>query len=1031
MASSIQLLRSTQVRERPFPGNLLEGQPAVNINPIEPGVFFKASDGSLVKIGPVAITYDGSPPNSSPIGAPGNSIGEMWFDLSQSPGVLKIYDGSTWLEAGSGGGGGGGGSAQYVRWSYTSPNGGETSLSGVSNGVLLQYTPGLEDVFLNGVLLSRGEEYFASNGSSITGMDPLVSGDIVTVISNIPVEVIELPGQVTLARWDIISTAGQTILTGQDSSGADLSYEPGFEQVYVNGAHLRRGADYLASDGVSVSLSVALNDGDEVSILCWSPFSIGSISGNSIVDGTISGSKLEPLAVGSTQLDDDAVTTAKVAPGAIDTDQLADGSVTPAKLSSSVTTPDATAVQYEYVDTADAEPRSVADRLYEVTSVLDYIPESEHAAIRSGTSSYDCLPAFSNALSFSNYVIVPPGRFVVSGTINIGGGRTLKLSAGTTIYKETGTIEPVVRIFSNNASLIGAGWASSIISTPDVTGYPSDPTREGIVNIGPRQLNQACNINWSRVDGITVSGSSQRYSAWSSSGGTDTSIDSDIGIKMVNAANFSNVSGSLYNTTVTNVKFQLVGIGLDLEPVVQGNHFSFLYFYRCSLYGIFAKGCNENAYSHTFFHSAPGIQMVRMRRAFSAAEAAAAPYFFSFYRWADRGCSENSFIAFNGEPGPTGPGNRYTRYVNFDDSVGGNFVQGQENTGHTRIDNSASGSSIISGSISSKNTISASGFSSSGGITSTAGNISFGSSNTADAASLFGHKLGTLGNWNLTAGDKIDVGEIILQNTQTAAEIEFLAIHGWPPSSSSQWGTSRLRLSVYRGNSAAASYRVISVEKTASTGFVEPTVSGDTITVGFYTLTDSLPLIMYRVIGGRQSTPLNSIVVNGLDGSSTNTQPILPTGNSSGLDFLPTYNNSRSLGSASYLWTEVFAANNTINTSDARLKTDIRSISDSEAAVAKKLKGLIKAFKFKDSVESKGDAARIHFGAIAQEVEEAFASEGLSADEYGLFCRDTWYELDGGVIELDEDGTVPPSAKEVSRLGIRYEQLLAFIISSI
>jgi hypothetical protein len=40
--------------------------------------------------------------------------------------------------------------------------------------------------------------------------------------------------------------------------------------------------------------------------------------------------------------------------------------------------------------------------------------------------------------------------------------------------------------------------------------------------------------------------------------------------------------------------------------------------------------------------------------------------------------------------------------------------------------------------------------------------------------------------------------------------------------------------------------------------------------------------------------------------------------------------------------------------------------------VAVSLKGLIKKFRFKESVQAKGDAARIHDGVIAQEVAAAF-----------------------------------------------------------
>lgn len=204
MASSIQLLRSTISQERPFPANLLEGQPAVNLNASEPGLFFRTTDGSLVKFGPAAITSDGSPPNSSPQGLSGNTAGELWLDKSLDPPVLKIYDGTAWINAGSGGGGGGGGDpTAFIRWIYTAI-GGEVSLSGVSNGILLTYEPGLEEVFVNGVLITRGVDYSATNGTSITNLSQLAPGDIVTVTSYIPVQPISLDaGSITYTQGGV------------------------------------------------------------------------------------------------------------------------------------------------------------------------------------------------------------------------------------------------------------------------------------------------------------------------------------------------------------------------------------------------------------------------------------------------------------------------------------------------------------------------------------------------------------------------------------------------------------------------------------------------------------------------------------------------------------------------------------------------------------------------------------------------------------------------------------------------------------
>ena len=61
---AIQNLRSSSAHKRPIPDVLSAGQIAVNTNQASPGLFFKDSNGDLVKVGPVHIGT--SAPNSSP-----------------------------------------------------------------------------------------------------------------------------------------------------------------------------------------------------------------------------------------------------------------------------------------------------------------------------------------------------------------------------------------------------------------------------------------------------------------------------------------------------------------------------------------------------------------------------------------------------------------------------------------------------------------------------------------------------------------------------------------------------------------------------------------------------------------------------------------------------------------------------------------------------------------------------------------------------------------------------------------------------
>lgn len=143
----------------------------------------------------------------------------------------------------------------------------------------------------------------------------------------------------------------------------------------------------------------------------------------------------------------------------------------------------------------------------------------------------------------------------------------------------------------------------------------------------------------------------------------------------------------------------------------------------------------------------------------------------------------------------------------------------------------------------------------------------------------------------------------------------------------------------------------------------------------------------------------------------------------------PFTDNVTSLGGASYRWTEVFAATGTINTSDEREKQDISALDDAEKRVAIAIKGLVKKFRFKDAVQKKGDGARIHVGVIVQDVMAAFQAEGLDPMRYGIVCYDQWEE---NPEVLSDDGTVISQAVQAGdRYGVRYEELLAFVISAL
>jgi len=89
---------------------------------------------------------------------------------------MYVYTGSAWTSFAA--------TTILNRYRYTAA-GGETSESGPDdNGNTLAYTAGKEQVYLNGVLLVRSQDYTATNGTSITALSPaLAASDVLEIFA--------------------------------------------------------------------------------------------------------------------------------------------------------------------------------------------------------------------------------------------------------------------------------------------------------------------------------------------------------------------------------------------------------------------------------------------------------------------------------------------------------------------------------------------------------------------------------------------------------------------------------------------------------------------------------------------------------------------------------------------------------------------------------------------------------------------------------------------------------------------------------
>lgn len=145
----------------------------------------------------------------------------------------------------------------------------------------------------------------------------------------------------------------------------------------------------------------------------------------------------------------------------------------------------------------------------------------------------------------------------------------------------------------------------------------------------------------------------------------------------------------------------------------------------------------------------------------------------------------------------------------------------------------------------------------------------------------------------------------------------------------------------------------------------------------------------------------------------------------------PYSDNVTSLGSGSKRFTQVFAVNTAISSSDATLKTAVSPLSAAEIATAQQLARELGTFKWLDSVAEKGaDNARLHAGMTVQRAIEIFQANGLDPMRYGIICFDQW-DAEPAIIDVDDDGVpfeVFPARPAGQLYSFRYEELLAFIV---
>lgn len=122
-------------------------------------------------------------------------------------------------------------------------------------------------------------------------------------------------------------------------------------------------------------------------------------------------------------------------------------------------------------------------------------------------------------------------------------------------------------------------------------------------------------------------------------------------------------------------------------------------------------------------------------------------------------------------------------------------------------------------------------------------------------------------------------------------------------------------------------------------------------------------------------------------------------------DLIPGGDNRYALGYSQYRWTDVYAVNGAIQTSDANQKNSIEPLPAQYVAMLDQITP--KRYKLND-----GQSGRYHVGFIAQDVEAAMAAAGITDMEFAGWIRD-----------VDADGN------EVYML--RYNEFMAILLAKI
>jgi hypothetical protein len=135
------------------------------------------------------------------------------------------------------------------------------------------YTPGLTDVYRNGVKLDNSTDFTATNGTTIVLTNGASVNDVIEVYRY---QTAFLANNALRTVTEFIATAGQTTF--------NVTYNSGLVDVFYNGSKLLS-TEYAAGNGTTIVLNFPCNLNDTLEVHAYS-YAVGAFTGQAQLNGT-------------------------------------------------------------------------------------------------------------------------------------------------------------------------------------------------------------------------------------------------------------------------------------------------------------------------------------------------------------------------------------------------------------------------------------------------------------------------------------------------------------------------------------------------------------------------------------------------------------------------------------------------------------------------------------------------------------------------------------------------------------------------